>query len=163
MARDDFIGIALDGEKQVQRILTGWPREARDEATNAGAKYLVDRFKAQPPPKSITRKAAYGTSFFSDRQRKWFFANLREGNISVPYRRTQEMRNAWEIIGQGEDLIIVNQTQAAVYTMGDDTRSQHEEMVGWKTISQHIQEGAAKLAARMTAAGEKALKKLGAR
>jgi seryl-tRNA(Sec) selenium transferase len=72
------------------------------------------------------------------------------------------MRRAWQIIGRGEDIIIVNETQAAVFTMGDDTQSRHEKKVGWKTIGQHIQEGGAKLAKRMKAAGDKVLKKLGA-
>ena len=163
MAKNDFVGISIDGLPETQRIITNWPQEAKDAASRAAAEYLVERFKAQPSQKYVTRRRAYGVTFFSEKQRKWFFAALRSGEISVPYNRTQGMRNSWQIIGRGEDIIIANETQAAVYTMGDDTQSRHEKLVGWKTVGQHLKEGSGKLQKRMQAAGEKALKKLGAK
>ena len=156
-------GASIDGIKEIQHILTNWPQEAKDAAGKDGAEHLVNLFQAQPAPKHISRKAAYGQTFQSDKQRKWFFAALRSGEIKVPYRRTQGMRKAWQIIGRGEDIIIVNETDAAYYTMDDKGQSRHEKLVGWETVTQKIMRGLEKLEKRMSAAGEKALKKLGAK
>ena len=158
----DFIGAEIDGLEEVQHIISGWPQAAKDAAVDDASEYLIEVFKQQPPPKYVTRKAAYGTSFFSDKQRRWFFAALNSGEIKVPYRRTQEMRNAWRQVGSGERSFIVNETQAAVFTMGDDTQSRHEKLVGWETVSQKISKSMDKLVKRLVAAGEKALRKLGA-
>lgn len=156
-------GVSIDGIEEVQHILANWPQEARDEAGKAGAEYLINKFQAQPPPNYITRKQAYGQTFFSVKQRKWFFANLREGKIRVPYKRTQKTRKGWQKIGRGEDIIIVNETDGAYYTMDDQGQTRHEKLIGWQKVSSIIADSIEKLEARMSAAGEKALKKLGAK
>lgn len=162
MARNDFVGLDIEGMKETQHILKNYPDEASDAATEAAAKYLIDVFKVQPPRKKVSRKRAYGASFFSDKQRRWFFAALKSGEIKVPYNRTQGMRKAWNIIGRGKNLIIVNQTQAAVYTMGDQTQSRHEKLVGWQTTGQKVSKSIVKMQKVLRAAADKTLKKLGA-
>jgi len=156
-------GIDIEGLEQTQKIVRNWQQEARDAAGIAAAEYLKNVFQQQPPPRFVTRKDAYGVTFFSNKQRKWFFAALRSGEIKVPYRRTQEMRNSWQIIGSGEKTILVNETEAAYYTMDDEGQSRHEEKVGWEKVSTKIDKSMNRLTKIMTAAGEKALKKLGAR
>lgn len=170
---NDFIGVSIDGLEETKRIIAGWPQEAKDAAGNAAADYLIERFRQQPSPRYVTRERAYGRTWKNARQMRWFMGAVSRGEIPGwfmtkegprgRYKRTQGMRKAWRKIGRGEDIIVVNETIAAVFTMGDKTQSRHEALVGWKTIAQHIQEGGAKLAKRMQAAGEKALKKLGAR
>lgn len=55
-----------------------------------------------PPPPS-----GYRMVWKSEKQRRWFFAALREGRISVPYRRTGTLGRRWttEVSRQGDDLV----------------------------------------------------------
>lgn len=157
---NNLTGVDIQGLDRVQRILKGLPKEARDAATSEVADYLQNVFRTYPPRKSVTRRAAYGVTWFSDKQRKWFFAALRSGEIDVPYKRTQALRNSWRIIGKGEDKILVSENEAAVWTMSDEKQSRHERMVGWKTVSTIIKERASQIERRLQAAADKAMKKL---
>jgi len=99
MAKGDFIAIDIEGLEPLVKGLDKLPQNIQDAAGDDVAKYLVNVLKKYPPPKRVTRKAAYGTTFFSDNQRKFFFAALRSGAISVPYRRTQAFARGWRQIG----------------------------------------------------------------
>jgi hypothetical protein len=61
-------------------------------------------------------------TFVSDKQRRFFFAALREGRIEVPYRRTGTLGRRWttEISGSGLDLVgrVGNNTSYGPYVMG---------------------------------------------
>ena len=66
----------------------------------------VERVRTQiavyPPP-----PVGYRMVWKSEKQRRWFFAALREGRISVPYRRTGTLGRRWttEVSRQGDDLV----------------------------------------------------------
>lgn len=51
--------------------------------------------------------SGYRMVWKSEKQRRWFFAALREGRISVPYRRTGTLGRRWttEVSRQGDDLV----------------------------------------------------------
>ena len=84
---DDFIGIAVQETPEFSAFLANAPAIAQDAAIDAANEYLLNVLKAYPPQRSITRKEAYGVSFFTEKQRRWFFANL--DNLQIPYHRTQ--------------------------------------------------------------------------
>lgn len=157
----DFIGIDISGLEPVQKALTALPDAAQDAAIDAASKYLIDALQTeQPSPNYVTRKAAYGQTFFSTRQRKWFFAALEEGEIAVPYRRTQKLRRGWKQIDQGRTSIIANETEGAGWVVGEN-QSRHEARVGWKKASQVVQERLPRMIEKAQAAIEKIIKKLG--
>lgn len=91
------------------------------------------------PQKSVSRRTAYGRTFQSRKQQRYFFWALAQGLIRVPHIRTFGMRDAWTIEGRGKDTRVVNSTEAARYTMGDDTQSRHERLVGWHTVGWRLQ------------------------
>jgi hypothetical protein len=157
---DNLFGIDIQGLEQVQRALKSLHPKIVDEASDDLAKYLINVFRMYPPKNYITRTQAYGKPFQSDRQRRWFFANLNEGNINVPYNRTQGMASAWTITGKGVKTIITNDTEAARWTMSDD-QSQHEKLVGWKKITTIVEERAQKIEDVLSGAAKKAIRKLG--
>jgi hypothetical protein len=59
--------------------------------------------------------------FKTDKQRRFFFAALREGRIEVPYRRTMTLGRRWttEISGSGLDLVgrVGNNTSYGPFVM----------------------------------------------
>lgn len=64
------------------RTLEGLKRGLR--AAMVHLKGVADDY---PPRKYVSRKEAYGSAFFSDVQRKAFFAQVSSGEITVPYVR----------------------------------------------------------------------------
>lgn len=94
---------------------------------------VLELMKIYDPPRRVTRKAAYGRSFQSDRQRRWFFWALDAGVIRVPYQRTFAMRRGWRIEGSGNGTRVVNDTEAAKFSMGDETQARLNKLVGWTT------------------------------
>ena len=157
----DFIGIDISGIPELEKKLKLLPDAVQDAIVDEVSEYLLDVLKIYPPPKYVTRKAAYGKSFFTRRQQRWFFWALNNGYIRVPYHRTQGLRKAWRIIDSGRNSIIVNETQAALYTMDDEKQSRHEMLVGWKIISEILRERRNQIIRRAEAGARKAIKKLG--
>lgn len=161
---DVLIGIDAGQLRHLLKGLEDMPEAMQDAAIDEAAPYLVEVLKQYPPQKRVKRRSAYpetGDGFFSDRQRRWFFANLNDGNIDTPYRRTQGLRNSWQIIGSGKNAIIVNDSPGAPFVMGDQTQSRHERMVGWETVSRVVADRAKKLGDKLQAGAQKAMKKLG--
>jgi hypothetical protein len=105
----------------------------RERVPEVTAPAVVKLMQIYEPAKSVTRKTAYGRTFQSRKQQRYFFWALAQGIIHVPHIRTFGMRNAWRIEGRGKETVVVNSTEAAKYTMGDDTQSRHEKLVGWHT------------------------------
>jgi len=102
--------------------------------------FLLPKLKKYPPRRYVSRKAAYGRTFFSDRQRRWFFAALRSGELSIPYGRSGTLAAGWEVQPVGtQEVRLVNSVGYAGYVMGD-TQSRHEKLVGWRTVRQYVRE-----------------------
>lgn len=131
-----MIGIEVTGIEQVREKLRflGNNRIAQKTSMEV-AKFLRGEFMKYPPPRYVTRAAAYGSSFFTDRQRRWFFAALGRGELKIPYRRTRATMMGWEVMPFGaRDAIVVNDTEGAKWTMDDQTQTRHEAMVGWQRV-----------------------------
>lgn len=99
--------------------------------------------KHAPPYKYVSRKQAYGQSFFTDRQRKWFFWSLNTGRLQLPYKRTGSLAAAWKR-GEGENSrYITNDAPYASLVQGDNTQSRHSKKIGWRTASQVVRDNIA--------------------
>jgi hypothetical protein len=64
-----------------------------DAARAAGVK-AESLAKDYPRPRNTTMQAVRGVTFLTDKQRRFFFAALRDGRIKVPYRRTGQLGNS---------------------------------------------------------------------
>ena len=158
---DQFVAVDIQGIPRLQNYLARLPPAVADAVMDAVAKALIDIMQSsQPPPKYISRRQAYGETFVSDRQRKWFFWALDSGSISVPYRRTQEMRKAWKQIGHGVNSLIANESPGAEFVVGDKHQSRHEALVGWKTTGMTIEQHMPKIEKVAIGAAGAAIKKL---
>ena len=127
----NWMGIDVVNMEAVKRALQQLPKEARDEFSEETADLLIEKLGKEPGNKYVTRKKAYGKSFFTQRQRRWFFASLRDGKIGVPYRRTLTISQSWVKHGAGENVYLANQAEGAQWVIGP-TQSRHEKLVGWK-------------------------------
>lgn len=131
----DLIGIEVRGLREVQQKLSGlMSRDVLLEAQREAAKFLQGKLQKYPPQTYVSRKQAYGKTWFSDRQRRWFFAALRAGEIDVPYRRTRHLRNAWEIMSVGNDVVLVNDMEYAPYVHQQATQSRMLRLRDWPTV-----------------------------
>jgi hypothetical protein len=156
-----FIGIDTRGIPALEKLLRELPQEVKDYTINEISDYLLNVLRENAPQHYVSRKSAYGVTFFTAKQRRWFFANLRSGALNVPYRRTQGLSKGWHKAGEGEASFLYNESPGAEYVIGDGTQSRHEAMVGWKPVSATIREREAQINRRADAAAQKAIKKLG--
>lgn len=156
------IKIEILNYKEIESKLNKLPIEAADVCAGEVQDYMLNVMRSdQPSPNYVTRKAAYGQPFQSDKQRRWFFWALNSGAINVPYHRTQELSKGWHIVNRGLLGYLVNYTKGASYVVGERNQSRHEAMVGWKKASQQISERLDKINKIIDAAAKKAIRKLG--
>jgi hypothetical protein len=155
----DFIGLEVKGLEELQAKLAKLPDQARNDIVDDVNKDVLNYMKAYEPYKHVSLKQAYG-GFVSDKQRRFFFAALEDGRITVPYKRTQALSNAWTVIGKGYQSIIANQQPYAGYVMGDNEQANMMRLEGWKPISKRLKEHMAAIIKTADAAVKKAIKKL---
>jgi len=157
-----MIQVSIEGFDVIQRTFQYLPQFARDKFAEEMGKYLVKELQEyEPPNRFVTRKAAYGKSFFTRRQQKWFFWALRTGRIRVPYVRTHELRRSWRLHGKGESVYIQNDRSGVPYVMGDIGQSRHERMVGWETVGQFVEKRTKTIETRGNQIITKTLRQLG--
>ena len=151
LVSDSLIGFDVRGLDAVQKLLHDLIEPSiADEAAEAAADYVIDVLQQYPPQQSIPRAQAYPEvgGWFSERQRRWFFAALNSGELSLPYSRTQALRNSWQKVGNGSNLIVVNETEYAVFVMGDSQgngQSRQQMQGGWDTLPYIIRERQARI------------------
>lgn len=157
-----FIAIDPADKALLLKILRTAPKEVRDAAVGAVAEYELNVMREYPPVKHVTRQEAFGRTFQSDKQRRYFFGVLLK-NGQVPYRRTQTLRTGWRIIGSGQKAIVANETSYGPLVMGQGEQSRMMIIIGWKTPEQRTQERMARIDRIAEAATEKGLRKAGAK
>ena len=96
-----------------------FPNEAQDGAGDMVGEYVLNIMREYAPYKYIPFKSAYG-GFFSDKQRKYVMASIREGKSKPDGpNRSQGLREGWVKICDGAYKLIVNPGPYAVYVVGD--------------------------------------------
>jgi len=158
---DSLVGIDIEGIEPLMKKLEKMPAEVGKKAGDDVAKYMLNVVQAYPPQKRVTRKQAYGKTFFSEKQRRWFFAALNSGAITIPYKRTQGFRRGWQKIGSGLQTIIVNSTSYGHFLVGENRQSRMMTIIGWKKMSQVVKERSGKISVIANAAVKKGLKDMG--
>jgi hypothetical protein len=119
------------------QLINDLPRSVRGLAVEEASRYLVGDgtrgLSHYPSYRFVTRTAAYGRPFQSDRQRRKFFAMLRNGEILPGFpRRTGRFQRGWVISYDGVRSRITNTEGHAVYLVGDPGQARLNEMGGWR-------------------------------
>ena len=132
------ISVEIQGLESVMSRIRRLPDELKNQVLDDVSDYSLEVVREYPPQKYVTRRAAYGQTFFSDKQRKFFFAALRDGRISVPGVRTGALADAWSVQRNSSGAVFSNTKSYAPYVMGAIGQSRHEKLVGWKKINEII-------------------------
>lgn len=132
---------------KVKKYLDSLPRGVTFVALEAISKWLVgdsqSGLRHPEPYKFVTRKSAYGFSFFTDRQRRWFFWALGAGKINPGQNnRTGKSTEAWTYTpqekGKNYSFRLVNDTPGGYWTRSDKYQARQLGKVGWWKIAKVV-------------------------
>lgn len=114
-------------------------------AIKAAALHLKGKVAVYPEQKHLTRVSVYGTPFKSNKQRRFFFAALRKGEIEVPYRRgespgSQTFGRRWTVhtLNRGLTAEVGNNAAYGPLLMDKEKQSRYHAMAGWRTTDDVI-------------------------
>ncbi len=150
-----MIKIVIEGLEDIIRKFDN-ARPAISDALLAGAIHVKGKIAIYPPQTHPTRQSVYGSSFQSDRQRRWFFA---VGIHQTPYARTSNLANRWTISSSMDGLaqIVGNNTSYGPYVQGAGMQSLYHRAQGWLTEEQVAEQESGKVQAMILRAIQKAL------
>jgi hypothetical protein len=138
-----LIKFKVRGLEEVERFLKELPRGSMRSAIKAFSEYILGNeqhgLKHYVPYKHVTRTQAYGRPFETDKQRRWFFANLKSGALKIPYQRTGKLRDNWVLQGSEYQKNIKNKLPYAPYVMGIAGQSRMSRKIGWKSWLEVVQ------------------------
>jgi hypothetical protein len=110
-------------------------------AVTAAALHVKGQAAIYPEVKRLTRASVYGSTFKSDKQRRYFFAALRKGEIEVPYRRGESPKSEtfgrrWTIATSNAGLTaeIGNNASYGPRLMDSGRQSLYAKAVCWRTV-----------------------------
>ena len=163
--------IDLLGLKELEAKLNKLPVEVADKALGDVQDYMLNVMKSdQPPEVYVSRKEAYGKSWFGEvdpqkgttKQQRWYWAAVGRGELTpgVHKKRTQEMSRGWHKVRSGLFGYIENRVKGAAYVYGDTSQANQPALVGWKRIIQQVMDREAKIDQIINAAAKKAIRKL---
>ena len=156
--------IDILGIKEIEAKLNKLPVEVADKALGEVQDYMLDvMMNDQPPEVYVSRKEAYGKSFFSDAQRRWYWAAVGRGEL-IPgehKKRTGAMRKGWHKVRSGLFGYIENRVKGAAYVYGSTSQANQPALVGWKRIIQQVMDRQDRINRIIDGEAKKAIKKLG--
>ena len=96
----------------------------------AGGVHVKGKIATYPAQAHLTRKEVYGSSFVSDRQRRWFFAI---GINQTPYSRTSQLGQSWAVAQpQPLQVIVGNATPYGPFVQGAGSQTLYHKRQMWK-------------------------------
>ena len=132
-------GFNIRGIEEIRAFFRKLPRGSLRAGMRAFGEYILGNeqrgLRHQEPYKYVSRKSAYGITFFTEKQRRWFWAN--GGPDMIGNNRTGESANAWTLVekNNGYKISLQNQTRAAFYTRDDKGQARQPAKVGWRKTS----------------------------
>ena len=129
------IKISVNGVERVISVLQSIPKGIMP-ALEGFTRVITEALRKPEPYRYVSRKSAYGVSFFSEKQRKWFFAN--GGSAMIGDHRTGESSRAWSYASISKGYRVSNPTKAAYYTRSDDGQARQPGKVGWLKVKEKI-------------------------
>ena len=114
------------------------PKNLRGIAAEAVADDLIGDgyrgLKHYPRYRYVTRRRAYGKTFFSPAQQRYVMARIRSGRIDPGFpHRTGNYQRSWHREGKGVQSRIVGELPHEGFP------SRHEQMVGWRSPDEIIE------------------------
>ena len=144
-----MIKISVRGLDEVRRKLATLAKDSKYQSEKYVGEYLVGNashgLRHYDPYNYLGNKDAgefevvYG-GFFSDKQRKYVMAAIRDGRITpgVPHRG--EEVKGWELNSAGAFWKIENNEEGAKWAQGDTTQTKRHEKAGWRKAMENIKD-----------------------
>jgi hypothetical protein len=117
-------------QKFLDRVTTN--DKVLDTALMATGKHLESKLATYPPVRQQKQ-----SQYWSDKQRRAFFAKLNAGEISVPYNRTGDAGRSWTTKPNGNQVIVGNNRKYAPYLYDPEKQANYHKG-NWKTTKQVI-------------------------
>ena len=131
---DGGVEIKIEGLNELIKKLDDLGKLDKVKAGIKGAALDLRGILSKYPARKHIPISAVG-GWASEKQRRWFFANLREGKIKIPYSRTNALKNRWttKFEDAGFTAIVGNNTPYGPFVMGDK-QTKMMQMIDWKTV-----------------------------
>ena len=108
----------------------------------AAATHVKGKIAKYPDAGNKPRKGWMSENVWTDKQRRWFWANLKEGNISLPYQRgtspgSEALGRKWTTAprNNGMAYVVGNNVSYGPLVQGEKQARYHAQ-TGWKTTEQ---------------------------
>jgi hypothetical protein len=125
---------------KIKKMLEDLPKGAISVVIPAINSYLIGDeshgLKHEPAYREVSRTSAYGFPFFTDKQRKWFFANLDDLNVGQD-NRTGHFSAGWKVRGDLYRQTIYNDVPYGKWLMSEGQARQPAK-VGWRKVSEVV-------------------------
>lgn len=135
--------VRMSGVEEIQAFIKRLvPRGMKKAAMFAVAEYIIGNdshgLRHEPGYKYVTRKSAYGFTWFTERQRRWFWAN--GGPDMIGNNRTGAIKDGWDFTDQGgwDRVQLMNNAPGVQWVMGDKQARQPAK-VGWRKAADVVQ------------------------
>ena len=134
----------LSGIDEVKALLQNVTVGGKAAVMRAIATYLIGDdshgLKHYPNYKYVTRTAAYGQPFFSEAQRGFVMARIRDGTIVPGVENRSGAQKDWQMKNDEHwDRIAVTNTSPGIqFTQGPETQAAQPQMVGWRRSIDNI-------------------------
>ena len=137
----------IRNDKEVSAFLKTLPRGTIRIALKAMADYFLGDerhgLRHNESYKYVSRKRAYGVTFFSDKQRRYVMAKIKSGEIKPGQsNRSGATSAAWtakETKG-GYGYTLQNPSRGAYFTRSDKGQARQPAMVGWRKVLKVVQD-----------------------
>jgi len=141
-----MININISGVKEFQEYIKKLPRGVKVSAMRAISEYVIGNkmrgLMHYPRYKYVTRKAAYGKTFVSDKQRRYVMAKIRSGRIDpgAPHR-TGRYQRGWKQEPETSDWRRVHIQNEVPYAgwVGGYNQARLNTKVGWRKAMAIVQ------------------------
>jgi hypothetical protein len=125
------IDVRVEGINAALRILDALPDDtalAREISEAVADEAVLPRLREYPPASGKSQP------FISAKSRRYFFAALRRGQISVPRRRSNALRNSWRKYPFGGGVGVESSAAHAELVVGEGDKQAGYHKGNWWTV-----------------------------
>lgn len=124
--------ITVEGAEELVAKLNTLAKFNRVRSVIAQQGVLLQRFLRKYPSKVYSPNPLIKTN---DKVRRAFFAKMKSGEISVPYKRTRKLANSWAVSSSmdGFTSTVTNNMSYADLVQGWDSQVTRHRWSGWVT------------------------------
>lgn len=126
------VKLDIKGDRELMRKmaqLDGGMNRVMGTIAEGVGREVENELKRYPGPPS------YPIQWASERQRRWYFAQVRAGAIDVPYRRRKSggLAGHWHVQRRGPQAVVGNPMDYAAYVQSKKAQQPMHKATGWTT------------------------------